>query len=262
MKKYIAPVILILFMIFPSVGYAHLLSQIQTLMSQIDELQKKMGQAQTELRTLLKDNLKEGMTDEDIKKVQELLATDPDIYPRGLVTGYFGPLTKDALSRFQKKFNLKVTGEIDEETRTYLEEFLGERFGDKIPPGLLRAPGIQKKIELRMVNGDCDGLKGMAFLCKELKNKWMDDDSEDDEGELEIEVEIEDGEAKVKIEYENGVKKTFILDTVDHDEIVDEIVDRTTLTEEEVKEVIEFDEDDENEDDENEDDDDDEDDNV
>ncbi len=195
--------VLLFFVLLPVTSYAQtatpsiddLLAQIKTLMAQIEELQKKMGQAQTELRTLLKDNLKEGMTDEDIKKVQELLATDPDIYPRGLVTGYFGPLTKDALRRFQEKFKLKVTGEIDEDTKVYLENFLKEKFGDNIPPGLLRAPGIQKKVELRMINGDCSGIKGTAFLCKELKTKWADEDDEDEEDDDEDEDGDDDDES-------------------------------------------------------------------
>ena len=43
------------------------------------------------------------MKNEDVKRLQELLSTHPDIYPEGLTTGYFGTLTKKAVQRFQLK---------------------------------------------------------------------------------------------------------------------------------------------------------------
>ena len=41
-----------------------------------------------------------------------------DIYPEGLVTGTFGNLTKAAVIRFQKKYNLPSTGFVGILTRT------------------------------------------------------------------------------------------------------------------------------------------------
>jgi peptidoglycan hydrolase-like protein with peptidoglycan-binding domain len=38
-----------------------------------------------------------------VRTLQELLAREPDVYPEALVTGYFGPLTKQAVQRFQLK---------------------------------------------------------------------------------------------------------------------------------------------------------------
>lgn len=44
---------------------------------------------------------------DDVAEIQKILATRPDIYPEGLVTGYYGPLTTKAIKRFQLMY--KVT---------------------------------------------------------------------------------------------------------------------------------------------------------
>lgn len=159
---------------------AALLEQLQSLLKQVQELQKQIAQTRTQIRETLRTDLHEGMSDEDIRRVQEILATDSSIYPEGLVTGYFGPLTRGALRRFQQRFELEVNGEINEETRQYLEELLQERFGDDVPPGLLRAPGIQKKVELRLKDGCDNSGRGTAPFCKKIKIKIEQDDDGDD----------------------------------------------------------------------------------
>lgn len=128
--------------------------QIATLQAQIAQLQEQirvMQQTRQQIREItleLRNRLREGMSGEDVKLLQEFLASDPDIYPRGLITGYFGPLTKNALKRFQKRACLPETGEADSTTLWKINELLREGAGKsgKIPPGLLRAPGILKKL--------------------------------------------------------------------------------------------------------------------
>jgi len=45
------------------------------------------------------------MKDAEVKCLQEFLKSQgPEIYPEGLVTGYFGPLTLSAVKRFQQKY--------------------------------------------------------------------------------------------------------------------------------------------------------------
>ena len=91
------------------------------------------------------------MTDADIKTIQELLASDPTIYPKGLVTGYFGPMTKEAIMRFQAKNGLEVTGLIDTETRAAMDAIIAERRAQgKFPIGLLMAPGLKMKFEEKL----------------------------------------------------------------------------------------------------------------
>ncbi len=44
---------------------------------------------------------------DDVAQIQKILATRKDIYPEGLITGYYGPLTTKAIKRFQLMY--KVT---------------------------------------------------------------------------------------------------------------------------------------------------------
>lgn len=46
-----------------------------------------------------------GMTSEQVKILQQMLASEPTIYPEGLITGYYGDLTIKAVQKFQAKYN-------------------------------------------------------------------------------------------------------------------------------------------------------------
>jgi len=136
---------------------AQLQIQIQDLLAQVQQLQGQISQLQGE-QTGLKEEIKElrlearqlriGIRGEDVKLLQELLKTDPAIYPEGLVTGYFGSLTEKAVRKFQKKFGIDQVGEVGPITRAQINRLLKEGAGKsgKVPPGLLRAPGILKKL--------------------------------------------------------------------------------------------------------------------
>lgn len=52
-----------------------------------------------------------GTTGEDVSLVQRWLAQDASVYPEGLVTGYFGPLTLSAVQEFQVKYGIVGEGE-------------------------------------------------------------------------------------------------------------------------------------------------------
>ena len=55
-------------------------------------------------------NLHLGSRNSDIQKLQKFLAESKEIYPEGLVTGYFGNLTKKAVQNFQCKYNIVCSG--------------------------------------------------------------------------------------------------------------------------------------------------------
>src|SRR3989344_3639162 len=71
-----------------------------------------LGTAQAEAQILRK-----GSRGSEVTKLQETLAAMPDLYPEKLVTGYFGVLTKQAVQRFQAKYNIVSSG--DENTTGY-----------------------------------------------------------------------------------------------------------------------------------------------
>ena len=64
---------------------------------------------------LFKRTLKRGFKDRadshEVKILQEFLARFPEIYPEGLVTGYFGILTERATRRFQTRQRIIDYGE-------------------------------------------------------------------------------------------------------------------------------------------------------
>lgn len=53
-----------------------------------------------------------GMTGGDVSSLQTFLAQDNTIYPQGLVTGYFGSLTKSAVSNFQARNGISSIGRV------------------------------------------------------------------------------------------------------------------------------------------------------
>lgn len=62
----------------------------------------------------------EGMQNEQVTALQKILARYPDVYPEGLVTGYFGPATERAVMRFQKNNGLEQVGYVGPKTRVLL----------------------------------------------------------------------------------------------------------------------------------------------
>ena len=158
---------------------ADMLELIEQLTSQVAELREQLDAQRTEMqefREEVRAGLSQGMRDEDVRKLQELLASDPDIYPERLTTGYFGPLTSQALSRLQQRHDLPATGELDEDTRDLINQYFAERTGrEDAPEGLLRAPGIMQAVE----RGVCDRGRGNRPFCPQVS----EEDDEDSEGE-------------------------------------------------------------------------------
>ena len=185
-------------MLVPSVGMAQytststtaqinsisaLLQQMQALQSQIDALkasQKALQvQTATEFNAFL-TSLSLGSRGDAVTALQALLAANPDIYPEGLITGYFGKATERALKRLQKENGLEQVGFVGPKTRQLLNRLLGDnpigledddededddndrdehRACAKVPPGHLIAPGWLRKHEgVRPIVPECQTL--------------------------------------------------------------------------------------------------------
>ena len=175
--------------------------QVQTLLAQIEQLKaqvESVKQIKTEVKTTakevkktsleLKRQLRLGMSGEDIELLQEFLSTDSEIYPEGLKTGYFGPLTKRAVERFQKKMGVEQVGQVGPKTIAKINELLTEGAGNsgKIPPGLLVAPGIQKKLGFAPEPPSdqalpCGIAKKLGLPCTITDDDDDDDDSNNDD---------------------------------------------------------------------------------
>lgn len=67
------------------------------------------AQAQTATLQIFTLDLKFGSQNQQVAVLQQLLnKLGPEIYPEGLVSSYFGPLTQAAVKRFQAKYASEI----------------------------------------------------------------------------------------------------------------------------------------------------------
>lgn len=93
--------------------------------------------------TSIKKTLRRGDAGDDVRKLQEFLKTLPDIYPEGLVTGFFGPLTERATRRFHERQGLGSAGSAGPQTIARINEIMRERNDEFGPP----APAVIRQGE-------------------------------------------------------------------------------------------------------------------
>ncbi len=124
---------------------------IQVLTVQLNTLRQLVAQrvASQPPGVRLSGELTQGDRSDDVRTLQEFLATDPTIYPEGLVTGFYGPLTAQAVSRFQQRYGTFEEGQVGPQTMVKINQILQEGAGSsgQVPPGLLVSPGIRAKFE-------------------------------------------------------------------------------------------------------------------
>ncbi len=75
-----------------------------------------------ETSAALTEPMNRGTSGTEVQKLQKLLKEDSEIYPEGIVTGYFGSLTEAAVRRFQEKRGIQATGMVDTETLAQLNK--------------------------------------------------------------------------------------------------------------------------------------------
>ncbi|MDB5188165.1 MAG: protein of unknown function with transrane region [Candidatus Kaiserbacteria bacterium] len=64
-----------------------------------------------------------GMQGEDIKRLQQIIFENDPVFPKSAITGYFGPVTKSAVMRFQAKFGITTpTGFMGPLTRDFINQ--------------------------------------------------------------------------------------------------------------------------------------------
>lgn len=81
--------------------------------------------------------LTKGLTSDEVKTLQEILSKDPDVYPEGIISGFFGSLTERAVMRFQTKHGIEQTGTVGPKTRAKIKELFGQ-----VEPPLLSMPPL------------------------------------------------------------------------------------------------------------------------
>ncbi len=101
---------------------ASLTKQIQALEQQILGLQQQQHAATVSLVS----SLSLGSQGDQVKILQALLAANPAIYPEGLITGFFGHATEQAVKRFQKENDIEQVGIVGPKTLAKLNADLDE----------------------------------------------------------------------------------------------------------------------------------------
>ncbi len=167
------------------VQIAELMEQVATLQAQIKVLESTNVSLESEVGQLrLEARLSTGSTGKDVLLLQEFLATDPTIYPEGLITGFFGSLTENAVKRFQAKLKLEQVGVVGPQTLAKINEILVAAgvTGD-IPSDFL---GSRVKIEVKAKNGELEikmkcNSSGTGNICNDDEDD--DNDDKDDDGD-------------------------------------------------------------------------------
>ncbi|OGJ04429.1 hypothetical protein A3F97_02985 [Candidatus Nomurabacteria bacterium RIFCSPLOWO2_12_FULL_41_10] len=107
-------------------------AQIATLQVRIESLRKAEAdvrlsqQSVNDTAVSLIREMREGMSGDDVKALQALLAADAEIYPEGLISGFYGRLTAMAVMRFQKKHGLDQVGRVGPKTLEKLRKELNK----------------------------------------------------------------------------------------------------------------------------------------
>ncbi|MHB8660420.1 MAG: fibronectin type III domain-containing protein [Minisyncoccota bacterium] len=71
-----------------------------------------LAHAQSTDRTPLSTQLGVGSTGSDVQRLQTFLAMDATVYPQGIVSGFYGPLTRNAVAQFQIGYGLPPVGNV------------------------------------------------------------------------------------------------------------------------------------------------------
>ena len=136
-----------------------LAAKVEMLMKQIEELKAALAAQKKEIHALREEfkltrRLGKGDQGDEVKLLQQVLATDPEIYPEGKVTGFYGALTEKAVKRFQAKAGLEGVGLVGPKTREVLNKVLedGADTSGVIPTGLLKEHGTYAMAKLTAQN--------------------------------------------------------------------------------------------------------------
>lgn len=78
---------------------------------------------------LLTAQLDYGQTSNNVTNLQIFLASNPNIYPQGRVTGYFGPLTKSAVMNFQNAYGIPQVGRVGPATLAKINSLIASGVG-------------------------------------------------------------------------------------------------------------------------------------
>ncbi len=122
----------------------------------------------------LERQIRSGDTGLDVTLLQEVLATDPEVYPEGRISGTYGPLTERAVRRFQEKQGIAVVGIVGPRTKELLNRYLQE--AKVTDTGVVPKDLLQKSrpfVVLPLYPQHHSGMKGWARLTERENGSAM-----------------------------------------------------------------------------------------
>ena len=116
---------------------------------------------------LITRSLTRGSLGNDVKSLQQFLASDTSLYPEGIVNGSFGPKTLAAVKRFQEKYGIAQKGQagyglVGPKTRAKIKELSGSRAASSPAP----SPSTSSNMSALQ-----DQLKILQDMMKKLQQK-------------------------------------------------------------------------------------------
>lgn len=97
-----------------------------------------------------------GSSGADVSELQTFLASDPSVYPQGLITGYFGSLTSAAVRRFQAKNGISQVGRVGPQTMAAINSQMGGTASGQSSPGFTSLASVSMNGNRATVNVTTD----------------------------------------------------------------------------------------------------------
>ena len=105
-----------------------------------------------------------GSTGGDVTELQQFLATNFSIYPEGIVSGYFGGLTKAAVTQFQVAFDIDQVGVVGPVTSSQINSIMALGFGLDTKASIMTNLSVQTSNNSATVSWSTNELgKGQVF---------------------------------------------------------------------------------------------------
>lgn len=210
-----------------------IIKQMEALKAEFAALASSVGTTQTpsgavlgaQSKTIFTQSLEVGETNSDIEKIQELLATDPEIYPYGVTSGFFGPKTEEGIKNLQTRFNLDPVGVVGPATKALLELFMSA-----YPDGKYPADVLKKKPTVLGASTSVPQTPVIVTPSPVLTTGNID----------EITAKYDGDEARVKVYFSNDTTNSFVVEGESKINIVDAVASKLGKTRSEVLGWIEF----------------------
>ena len=108
--------------------------------------------SQTAHASILTSQMGYGATGSNVTSLQQFLATNPLIYPAGLVTGYYGSLTQAAVVQFQAAYGISQVGRVGPTTQAKINSIMLSGLGLDTTAPVIANAWVQSNRNSAVVN--------------------------------------------------------------------------------------------------------------